>query len=141
MRKFIRMILLYVVVALAANPKPLETKSVKVVYVIDGAENEEVEAIMPRAALDSILQDVDSVYLAPYGSCLYDNFGDDQLLISFYDKNHDHTKFYGIKGVAQICNRFTDRLDLVFKLKNAHKINALADSLMKKSKLNPKKRR
>ena len=135
------MILLYVVVALAANPKLLETKSVKVVYVIDGAENEEVEAIMPRAALDSILQDVDSVYLAPYGSCLYDNFGDDQLLISFYDKNHDHTKFYGIKGVAQICNRFTDRLDLVFKLKNAHKINALADSLMKKSKLNPKKRR
>ena len=141
MRKFICMILLYVVVALAANPKLLETKSVKVVYVIDGAENEEVEAIMPRAALDSILQDVDSVYLAPYGSCLYDNFGDDQLLISFYDKNHDHTKFYGIKGVAQICNRFTDRLDLVFKLKNAHKINALADSLMKKSKLNPKKRR
>ena len=133
------MILLYVVVALAANPKLLETKSVKVVYVIDGAENEEVEAIMPRAALDSILQGVDSVYLAPYGSCLYDNFGDDQLLISFYDKNHYHIKFYGIKGVAQICNRFTDRVDLVFKLKNAHKINALADSLMKKRKLNPKK--
>lgn len=125
----------------AAKSVPLETDSVKVVYVIDGVENEEVEAIMPRAALDSILQDVDGVYLAPYGSCLYDNFGDDQLLISFYDKNHDHTKFYGIKGVAQICNRFTDRLDLVFKLKNAHKINALADSLMKKSKLNPKKRR
>lgn len=127
--------------ALAAKSVPLETDSVKVLYVIDSNDDEKIELMMSRSVLDSILQDVDSVYLAPYGSCLYDNFGDDQLLISFYDKNHDHTKFYGIKGVAQICNRFTDRLDLVFKLKNAHKINALADSLMKKSKLNPKKRR
>ena len=127
--------------ALAAKSVPLETDSVKVLYVIDSNDDEKIELMMSRSVLDSILQDVDSVYLAPYGSCLYDNFGDDQLLISFYDKNHDHTKFYGIKGVAQICNRFTDRLELVFKLKNARKINALADSLMKKSKLNPKKRR
>lgn len=125
----------------AAKSVPLETDSVKVVYVIDSNDDEKVELMMSRSVLDSILQDVDSVYLAPSGACLCDCFGEDQLLISFYDKNHDHTKFYGIKGVTQICNRFTDRLDLVFKLKNAHKINALADSLMKKSKLNPKKRR
>ena len=118
----------------AAKSVPLETDSVKVLYVIDGVENEEVEAIMPRAALDSILQDVDSVYLAPSGACLCDCFGEDQLFFSFYDKKQSHRKFYGNKGMPEICNQFTSSLDMVFKLKNARKINALADSLLKKAK-------
>ena len=128
------LVALSTVFAFSAKAKSIETDRVKVVYVIDGAENEKFEAIMPRVVLDSILQDVDSVYLAPYGSCLYDNFGDDQLLISFYDKNQIQKKFYGNKGIDQICNLFTSNLDLVFKLKDARKINALADSLMKKGK-------
>ena len=142
--KFKLMILLVAlttVFAFAAKPKSIETDSVKVVYVVDGIEDEEVEAVMPRSVLDSILQDVDSVYLAHYGSCLYDNFGDDLLLFSFYDKNQAHGKFYGNRGSREICSHFTDSLDLVFKLKDARKINALADSLMKKRKPRPKKRR
>ena len=142
--KFKLMILLVAmstVFAFAAKPKPIETDSVKVVYVVDGIEDEEVEAVMPRAVLDSILQDVDSVYLAHYGSCLCDCFGDDQLFFSFYEKNQAHGKFYGNRGSREICSYFTDSLDLVFKLKDARKINALADSLMKKRKPRPKKRR
>ena len=129
------------VFAFAAKPKSIETDSVKVVYVVDGIEDEEVEAVMPRAVLDSILQNVDSVYLAHYGSCLCDCFGDDQLFFSFYEKNQAHGKFYGSRGSREICSYFTDSLDLVFKLKDARKINALADSLMKKRKPRPKKRR
>lgn len=129
---FVVLVAMSTVFAFAAKPKPIETDSVKVVYVIDGMENEKVKAIMPRSVLDSILQDVDSVYLAHYGSCLYDNFGDDLLLFSFYDKNQVHGKFYGNRGSREICSHFTDSLDLVFKLKDARKINALADSLMKK---------
>ena len=135
------LVALSTVFAFAAKPKSIETDSVKVVYVVDGIEDEEVEDVMPRSVLDSILQDVDSVYLAHYGSCLYDNFGDDLLLFSFYDKNQAHGKFYGNRGSREICSHFTDSLDLVFKLKDARKINALADSLMKKRKPRPKKRR
>lgn len=135
--KFKLMILLVAmstVFAFAAKPKSIETDSVKVVYVVDGIEDEEVEAVMPRAVLDSILQDVDSVYLAPSGACLCDCFGEDQLFFSFYDKKQSHRKFYGNKGMPEICNQFTSSLDMVFKLKNARKINALADSLFKKAK-------
>ena len=120
-------------VAFAANPKPLETDSVKVLYVIDSFDNEEVETVMPRAVLDSILQDVDSVYLGHAHSCVCDCAGGD-VLFYFYEKGKARAKFYGNRGMSQICNRFTDSLDLVFKLKNARKINALTDSLMKKRK-------
>jgi len=125
----------------AAKSVPLETDSVKVLYVIDSIDDEKVEVIMPRSVLDSIFQDVDSVYLASYGACLCDCFGDDQLFFSFYDKSQFHGKFYGSKGLPQICNQLTSSLDLVFKLKNARKINALANSLSKKRKPHPKKRR
>ena len=141
MRKFVCVLFICLATVFAAKPKSIETDSVKVVYVVDGIEDEEVEAVMPRAVLDSILQDVDSVYLAHYGSCLCDCFGDDQLFFSFYEKNQAHGKFYGNRGSREICSHFTDSLDLVFKLKDARKINALADSLMKKRKPRPKKRR
>lgn len=120
--------------ALAAKSVPLETDSVKVLYVIDSNDDEKVELMMSRSVLDSILQDVDSVYLAPFGACLCDCFGEDQLFFSFYDKKKSHRKFYGNKGMPKICNQFTSSLDMVFKLKNARKINALADSLFKKAK-------
>lgn len=125
--------------ALAAKSVPLETDSVKVLYVIDSNNDEKVELMMPRSVLDSILQDVDSVYLAPSGACLCDCFGEDQLFFSFYDKSQFHGKFYGSKGLPQICNQLTSSLDLVFKLKNARKINALANFLSKKRKPHPKK--
>ena len=118
----------------AAKSVPLETDSVKVLYVIDSNDDEKVELMMSRSVLDSILQDVDSVYLAPSGACLCDCFGEDQLFFSFYDKKQSHRKFYGNKGMPEICNQFTSSLDMVFKLKNARKINALADSLFKKAK-------
>lgn len=135
------MVALSIEFALAAKAVPLETDSVKVLYVIDSIDDEKVEVIMPRSVLDSIFQDVESVYLASYGACLCDCFGDDQLFFSFYDKSQFHGKFYGSKGLPQICNQLTSSLDLVFKLKNARKINALANSLSKKRKPHPKKRR
>ena len=141
MKKFVCVLFICLATVFAAKPKSIETDSVKVVYVVDGIEDEEVEAVMPRSVLDSILQDVDSVYLAHYGSCLCDCFGDDQLFFSFYEKNQAHGKFYGNRGSREICSYFTDSLDLVFKLKDARKINALADSLKKKRKPHPKKRR
>ena len=141
MRKFVCVLFICLATVFAAKPKSIETDSVKVVYVVDGIEDEEVEAVMPRSVLDSIFQDVDSVYLASYGACLCDCFGDDQLFFSFYDKSQFHGKFYGSKGLPQICNQLTSSLDLVFKLKNARKINALANSLSKKRKPHPKKRR
>ena len=49
-------------------------------------------------------------------------------------------KFHANKGMSEICNYFTDSLNLVFKLKDASKINALADSLMNKWKTQLKKR-
>ena len=141
MRKFVCVLFICLATVFAAKPKPIETDCVKVVYVVDGMENEKVKAIMPRSVLDSILQDVDSVYLAHYGSCLYDNFGDGQMFFSFYEKNQAHGKFYGNRGSREICSHFTDSLDLVFKLKDARKINVLADSLKKKRKPHPKKHR
>ncbi len=141
MRKFVCVLFICLATVFAAKPKPIETDCVKVVYVVDGMENEKVKAIKPRSVLDSILQDVDSVYLAHYGSCLYDNFGDGQMFFSFYEKNQAHGKFYGNRGSREICSHFTDSLDLVFKLKDARKINVLADSLKKKRKPHPKKHR
>ena len=141
MRKFVCVLFICLATVFAAKPKPIETDCVRVVYVVDGMENEKVKAIKPRSVLDSILQDVDSVYLAHYGSCLYDNFGDGQMFFSFYEKNQAHGKFYGNRGSREICSHFTDSLDLVFKLKDARKINVLADSLKKKRKPHPKKHR
>ena len=134
MRKFVCVLFICLATVFAAKPKSIETDSVKVVYVVDGIEDEEVEAVMPRSVLDSILQDVDSVYLAHSHSCLYDNFGDGQMFFLFYEKKQAHGKFYGNRGSREICSHFTDSLDLVFKLKDARKISALADSLMKKKR-------
>ena len=58
----------------------------------------------------------------------------------FFEKGKKKLKFHANKGIPEICNYFTDSLDLVFKLKDASKINALADSLMNKWKTQLKKR-
>ncbi|SHK42461.1 MULTISPECIES: hypothetical protein [unclassified Fibrobacter] len=123
----------------AAKPMPSESAFVRIEYVIDSFDNEEIDTIMPRATLESILQDVDSVYLAPYGSCLCDCAGGD-LFFYLFEKGKKKLKFHANKGMPEICNYFTDSLDLVFKLKDASKINALADSLMNKWKTQLKKR-
>lgn len=115
----------------AEKPKPSESAFVRIKFVIDSFDNEEIDTIMPRATLESILQDVDSVYLAPYGSCLCDCAGGD-LFFYLFEKGKKKLKFHANKGMPEICNYFTDSLDLVFKLKDANKINALADSLKKK---------
>ena len=123
----------------AAKPIPSESAFVRIEYVIDSFDNEEIDTIMPRSTLESILQDVDSVYLAPYGSCLCDCAGGD-LFFYLFEKGKKKLKFHANKGMPEICNYFTDSLNLVFKLKDASKINALADSLMNKWKTQLKKR-
>ena len=124
----------------AAKTMPSESAFVRIEYVIDSFDNEEIDTIMPRATLESILQDVDSVYLAPYSSCYCDCAGGD-LFFYLFEKGEKKLKFHANEGMSEICNYFTDSLNLVFKLKNASKINALADSLKKNWKKHPKKRR
>ena len=123
----------------AAKPMPSESAFVRIEYIIDSFDNEEVDTIMPRVVLDAILQDVDSVYLAPYSSCYCDCAGGD-LFFYLFEKGEKKLKFHANKGMSEICNYFTDSLNLVFKLKDASKINALADSLMNKWKTQLKKR-
>lgn len=88
--------------ALAAKSVPLETDSVKVLYVIDSIDDEKVEVIMPRSVLDSIFQDVDSVYLASYGACLCDCFGDDQLFFLSMTR----VNFMGNSMEVKVCPKF-----------------------------------
>lgn len=124
----------------ATKPIAFDTANVRIKYIVDSFNNEKIDTIMPRVVLDSILQDVDSVYISHYGSCFCDCAGDD-LFFYFFEKGEKKLKFHANKGIPQICNYFTDSLDLVFKLKDASKINALADSLMKTWNPHPHKRR
>lgn len=124
--------------AFAAKPVPFEYNKVRVLYVIDSFDDEKVEAVVPRSVIDSILQDVDSVYLAPFGSCECDCAGDD-LYFYFSEKPKAPAKFHVAVGMPEICTGFTDNLDLVLRLKNTDKIKALADSLAKDYKPNPLK--
>ena len=129
-----------VISVFAEKPIAFDTTNVRIEYIIDSFDNEEIDTIMPRVVLDAILQDVDSVYIARYGSCLCDCAGGD-LFFYLFEKGEKKLKFHANKGIPKICNFFTDSLDLVFKLKNASRINALTDSLKNNWKKHPKKRR
>ena len=124
--------------AFAAKPVPFEYNKVRVLYVIDSLFDEEVEAVVPRSVIDSILQDVDSVYLAPMGHC--DCAGDD-LYFYFSEKQKAPAKFHVAVGMPKICSDFTDNLDLVLRLKSTDKIKVLADSLAKDYKPDPIKQK
>ena len=141
--RFMKKVLLCVVlatVAFAAKPVPFEYNKVRVLYVIDSFDDEKVEAVVPRPVIDSILQDVDSVYLAPFGSCECDCAGDD-LYFYFSEKQKAPAKFHVAVGMPKICSDFTDNLDLVLRLKSTGKIKALADSLAKHYKPDPIKQK
>ncbi|MBO4830274.1 MAG: hypothetical protein J5534_12775 [Fibrobacter sp.] len=140
MKKNIFFILLLVTFAFAAKPVPFEYNKVRILYVIDSFDDEKVEAVLPRSVIDSILQDVDSVYFAPFGACDCDCAGDD-LYFYFSEKQKAPAKFHVAVGMPKICTGFTDNLDLVLRLKSADKINAIADSLMKEYKPNPSKQK
>ncbi|WP_173384481.1 hypothetical protein [Fibrobacter succinogenes] len=122
--------------AFAAKPVPFEYNKVRILYVIDSFDDEKVEAVLPRSVIDSILQDVDSVYFAPFGACDCDCAGDD-LYFYFSEKQKAPAKFHVAVGMPKICTGFTDNLDLVLRLKSTDKIKALADSLAKDYKPNP----
>lgn len=140
MRKTFFLCIILATFAFAAKPVPFEYNKVRVLYVIDSFDDEKVEAVVPRSVIDSILQDVDSVYLAPFGSCECDCAGDD-LYFYFSEKQKAPAKFHVAVGMPEICTGFTDNLDLVLKFKSTDKIKALADSLTKDYKPNPSKQK
>ena len=131
---------LVAIASFAAKPVPFEYNKVRVLYVIDSLFDEEVEAVVPRSVIDSILQDVDSVYLAPMGHCDCDCAGDD-LYFYFSEKQKAPVKFHVAVGMPKICSDFTDNLDLVLRLKSTDKIKVLADSLAKDYKPDPIKQK
>ena len=114
--------------AFAAKPVPFEYNKVRVLYVIDSFNDEEVEAVVPRSVIDSILQDVDSVYLAPKGHCDCDCAGDD-LYVYFSEKKKDTSKFNVALGMPKICRDFKVNIDLVIRLTSTDKIKQITDSL------------
>ena len=126
--------------AFAAKPVPFEYNKVRVLYIIDSFDDEKVEAVLPRSVIDSVLQDVDSVYLAPMGHCDCDCAGGD-LYFYFSEKRKAPVKFHTVVGLPEICGGFTDNLDLVLRLKSTDKVKALADSLAKEFKPNPVKQK
>ena len=131
---------LVAIASFAAKPVPFEYDSVRVLYIIDSFDDEKVEAVLPRSVIDSVLQDVDSVYLAPMGHCDCDCAGDD-LYFYFSEKRKAPAKFHVAVGMPKICSGFTDNLDLVLRLKSTDKIKALADSLAKDYKPDPIKQK
>jgi hypothetical protein len=102
-------------------------------------DDEIVDTEMPRSVLDSILQDVDSVYFAPFGACDCDCAGGD---IFFYPSNKKDTRaIFKANSPARICSKASDSLDLVLRLKDNRKIKALEENLLKQKRRSPTKKR
>lgn len=138
MKKNIFFILLLVTFAFAAKPVPFEYNKVRILYVIDSFDDEKVEAVLPRSVLDSILQDVDSVYFAPFGACDCDCAGGD---IFFYlSKKKDIRAIFKANFPDRICSKASDSLDLVLRLKDDRKIKALEEKLLKLESRSPTKK-
>ena len=139
MFKKILFVFLFVInAAFAGFPSPVKSANIRVVYIVDTFDDDVIDTEVPRSVLDSILQDVDSVYFAPFGACDCDCAGDD-LYFYFSEKQKAPAKFHVAVGMPQICTGFTDNLDLVLRLKSTDKIKNLADSLAKGYKPNPLK--
>ena len=138
MKKNIFFILLLVTFAFAAKPVPFEYNKVRILYVIDSFDDEKVEAVLPRSVIDSILQDVDSVYFAPFGACDCDCAGGD---IIFYPSNKENARaLFKTNSIARLCSSVSDSLDLVLRLKDNRKIKTLGENLLKQNENRPKKR-
>ena len=105
MKKNIFFILLLVTFAFAAKPVPFEYNKVRILYVIDSFDDEKVEAALPRSVLDSILQDVDSVYFAPFGACDCDCAGDDDKA-HIYWKSSTHTRVHEFAHLLGLDDKY-----------------------------------
>lgn len=106
------------------NPVSNEAK-----VVIDSFDNDEIETKIPYSLLESVLQSVDSVYLSPLGQCNCDCAGGD---LSFYlsKKENASASFYTNIGLSHICSPINQNTELVLRVKDKHKIKAIADTLM-----------
>ncbi len=70
MFKKILFVFLFVInAAFAGFPSPVKSANIRVVYIVDTFDDDVIDTEVPRSVLDSILQDVDSVYFAPFGAC------------------------------------------------------------------------
>lgn len=112
----------------ATQPSPTFT-DVRVKFVIDSFDNDEIETKIPYSLLESVLQSVDSVYLSPLGQCNCDCAGGD---LSFYlsKKENASASFYTNIGLSHICSPINQNTELVLRVKDKHKIKAIADTLM-----------
>lgn len=132
-RVFISVMLVAIsmVSALAASRPSPTFPDVRVKFVIDSFDNEEIDTKIPYSMLESILQSVDSVYLAPQGQCDCDCAGGD-LIFYLSEKKNASVSFYTNIGLSHFCSPVGQNMELVLRVKDNHKIKAIADALMGK---------
>ena len=102
---------------------------VKVRYIIDSFNDDEIVSEIPISYLETVLQDADSVYFGKVGQCTCDCAGGDILFSFFNDKK---TKFFASAKMDKICSLIGEDLVLIWKLKNSDKLKNIIDLLTRK---------
>lgn len=124
--------------AFAGFPSPVKSANIRVVYIVDTFDDDVIDTEVSRSVLDSIFQDVNSVYFAPFGACDCDCAGGD---IFFYPSNKENIRaLFKTNFIARLCSSISDSLDLVLRLKDNRKVKALGENLLKQNKNRPKKK-
>ena len=138
LKKYCLFFLFIINAAFAGFPSPVKSANIRVVYIVDTFDDDVIDTEVPRSVLDSILQDVDSVYFAPFGACDCDCAGGD---IFFYlSKKKDIRAIFKANFPDRICSKASDSLDLVLRLKDDRKIKALEEKLLKLESRSPTKK-
>lgn len=138
LKKYCLFFLFIINAAFAGFPSPVKSANIRVVYIVDTFDDDVIDTEVPRSVLDSILQDVDSVYFAPFGACDCDCAGGD---IIFYPSNKENARaLFKTNFIARLCSSVSDSLDLVLRLKDNRKIKTLGENLLKQNENRPKKR-
>lgn len=138
LKKYCLFFLFIINAAFAGFPSPVKSANIRVVYIVDTFDDDVIDTEVSRSVLDSILQDVDSVYFAPFGACDCDCAGGD---IFFYlSKKKDIRAIFKANFPDRICSKASDSLDLVLRLKDDRKIKALEEKLLKLESRSPTKK-
>ena len=138
LKKYCLFFLFIINAAFAGFPSPVKSANIRVVYIVDTFDDDVIDTEVPRSVLDSILQDVDSVYFAPFGACDCDCAGGD---IFFYlSKKKDIRAIFKANFPDRICSKASDSLNLVLRLKDDRKIKALEEKLLKLESRSPTKK-
>ena len=103
----------FVVSTLCAPQSSPTFTDVRVKFVIDSFDNDEIETKIPYSI----------------GQCNCDCAGGD---LSFYlsKKENASASFYTNIGLSHICSPINQNTELVLRVKDKHKIKAIADTLM-----------